>query len=206
MCGRCITLTYDEVLGVIREIETSTPFNISPDWPARPTSVYPGRTAPLITPGVDTAMAHSMSELHLSAEELTWGFEASWKRGLLFNTRIDSAGKPTWRESFEHRRCLLPCRAFYETSDTEKGISERTGKEIKRAYEFRMADSPVTLLGAIRQDGRYSLVTTEPNQDMAPIHHRMPLVVRPDEVGIWLGPDYARLADRAGIRLDVKPA
>ena len=49
------------------------------------------------------------------------------------------------------------------------------------------------------------MVTTGPNEAVSPIHHRMPLVVRPDEVPMWLGPGYSALADRSAIGLAVRP-
>lgn len=41
---------------------------------------------------------------------------------------------------------------------------------------------------------------------MAPIHHRMPLIVRQEELPLWFGPDYMELADRSSIRLEAQPA
>lgn len=49
------------------------------------------------------------------------------------------------------------------------------------------------------------MVTTEANEDMTPIHHRMPLVVRQEELPLWLGPGYQELADRSSIKLEVEP-
>lgn len=49
------------------------------------------------------------------------------------------------------------------------------------------------------------MVTTEANTDMAPIHHRMPLIVRQEELPLWFGPNYQQLADRSEIRLEARP-
>ena len=45
------------------------------------------------------------------------------------------------------------------------------------------------------------MVTTQANADMARIHHRMPLVLRPAELPCWFGPEYLSLADRSAIPL-----
>lgn len=50
------------------------------------------------------------------------------------------------------------------------------------------------------------MVTTEANTDVAPIDHRMPLIVRQEELPLWFGPDYQQLADRSKIRLEAQPA
>lgn len=106
----------------------------------------------------------------------------------------------------EHRRCVIPVSAFYETHKDETVISQKTGKPIKRQYEFRVPDEDVILIGCTWKGDRFSMVTTDANSDMAPLHHRMPLIVRREELPLWLGPDYAKLADRSSIRLEAEPA
>lgn len=57
----------------------------------------------------------------------------------------------------------------------------------------------------VQHEGRLSIVTTAPNADVALVHDRIPLVLGPGEFGVWLGPDFARLADRSGIQLATEP-
>lgn len=68
-------------------------------------------------------------------------------------------------------------------------------------YRFRLPGARAFLLGAVQTDGRFSVVTTAANADVAPVHNRMPLVLGPGESNIWLGPEFARLADRSHIAL-----
>ncbi len=207
MCGRCVIFTYDEVLGIIREIEVCAPLNVEPDWPARRLQAYPKSVAPVIVPTFDTAQGLGrLREGCLEARELSWGFDEPWKSGVVFNARIESALKPIWRDSMEHRRCVVAVSAFFETSRSETYPSPKTGKPVKRQYEFRVPGQDVVLIGCVWRGGAFSMVTTEANADMAPIHHRMPLVVRQEELPLWLGPDYRRLADRSSIRLAARPA
>lgn len=207
MCGRCVIFTFDEVLGIVRKIVVGAPINGQPDWPARRPEAYPMSVAPLIVPTFDTACAApAIEEGSLEPRELSWGFEESWKPGVVFNTRIESAAKPTWRDSMEHRRCIIPVPAFYEAHQSETIPSPRTGKPVKRHYEFRVPDQSVILIGCIRRGESFSMVTTEANAYMAPIHHRMPLIVRQEELPIWLGSDYMDLADRSSIKLEASPA
>lgn len=53
--------------------------------------------------------------------------------------------------------------------------------------------------------GRLSIVTTAPNVSVAHVHDRMPLILSPGESGVWLGPVFARLADRSAIQLTAEP-
>lgn len=222
MCKRCIIFTYDEVLDIMHRIEVGTPPNFNPDWPIQATEVYPKSVAPLIVPKFDTATTVPTSILttesfssssslpafppeSLGVRELSWGFEESWKPGVVFNTRIESAAKPTWRESMEHRRCILPALAFFETHQEETYPSPKTGKLIKRQYELRIPGQEIIFIGCIWREDTFSMVTTDANADMAPIHHRMPLIVRQKELPLWFGPDYQQLADRSEIWLESRP-
>ncbi len=68
MCGRFVSLSWNEVLGVVRSIEMDTPFNIEPDWPARRPDAYPKSIVPIIAPVEDG----------LAPLDLRWGFTAPW--------------------------------------------------------------------------------------------------------------------------------
>lgn len=206
MCGKCIIFTYDEVLDIVQRIEIGTPFNYEPDWPARMPEAYPKTVAPLIVPRFDTAdVAGFVGVGSLGVSELSWGFEESWKPGVVFNTRIESAAKPMWRDSMEHRRCIIPVSAFFETHREETYPSPKTGKPVKRKYEFRVPGQDVILIGCTWRGDSFSMVTTEANADMEPVHHRMPLVLRREELPIWFGSRYRELADRSSIRLESEP-
>lgn len=207
MCKRCIIFTYDEVLDIVMKLEVGAPLNFNPDWPVRTTEAYPKSVAPLIVPEFDTAAsAPAFTSGSLGVRELSWGFEESWKPGVVFNTRIESATKPTWQESMLHRRCILPVPAFFETHRKETFPSPKTGKPIKRQYEFRIPGQNIIFIGCTWRGGTFSMVTTDANADMAPIHHRMPLIVRQEELPLWFSPDYQQLADRSKIRLEARPA
>ena len=207
MCKRCIIFTYDEVLDIVLKLEVGASLNFNPDWPVRTTEAYPKSVAPLIVPEFDTAAsAPVFAPGSLGVRELSWGFEESWKPGVVFNTRIESATKPTWQESMQHRRCILPVPAFFETHREETYPSPKTGKPIKRQYEFCVSGEDIIFIGCTRRENPFSMVTTDANADMAPIHHRMPLIVRQEELSLWFGPDYQQLADRSEIRLEARPA
>lgn len=140
----------------------------------------------------------------LAVEELTWGYPVEWRRGPVFNTRIETAlapGRTMWSASFERGRCLVPALAFHESHATETVPSVRTGRPVKRQYRFSLPGGEAMLLAGVQEDGRFSLVTTEPNACVAAVHDRMPLVLRADEAQAWLEGDCALLVDRSGIGL-----
>lgn len=61
----------------------------------------------------------------------------------------------------------------------------------------------LTLLAGVRNEEAFSVVTTSSNRFVAPIHACMPIVLEPTDVGIWLSGDFAALADRSDVALDV---
>lgn len=196
MCGRFVSLTWDEVLDVVRSIEMDTPYNYEPDCPARRADAYPKSIVPVI----------ATDGRKLAPVDLRWGFIAPWDdKRVLFNTRIETAldqKSGVWKEAIEKGRCIVPTFGFFEPSATETVISPKSGKSIKKQYEF-MFPNQLTLLAGVRNDDAFSVVTTQPNKVMVPIHQRMPLVLRQDEVDQWLYGDFASLADRENILLEV---
>ena len=84
-----------------------------------------------------------------------------------------------WAKAIAEGRCLVPVRAFYESHATEKVVSEKTGKPVKRQHMFRLPSACAFLLAAVQSDGPLSIVTTTPDASVAPVHDRMPLVLGP---------------------------
>ena len=199
MCVRFCPLTAEEAqaaLGArgtgrhaIRYIEAPDPLH----------DARPGSQVPLFVP--DGAGG-------LRVATLEWGFPLDGRPHAVFNTRIESAleqlrlgRRGMWAKAIAEGRCLVPVRAFYESHATEKAISEKTGRPVRRQYRIRMPGARAFLLAAVQQDGRFSIVTTAPNASVATIHERMPLVLGAGESSLWLGPDFASLATRDNVTL-----
>ena len=203
MCQRMCPLSYEEAQEVLESRERTGRARLDADEdfdPAR--DAYPGSLVAAFIPGEDG---------RLMTASLTWGFDAPSGSRTVFNTRIETAlaqlrdGRGMWAEAIVHGRCLVPVRAFYEGHATERVKSERTGRPVRRQYRFRLPGTRAFLLAGVCEDGRLSIVTTEPNVAVSPVHDRMPLVLGPGESSIWLGPDFAMLADRSRIRLAAEP-
>lgn len=158
---------------------------------------YPGKQLPLF-------LRDGSGDL--VAQELLWGFEGpkGVSSRLVFNTRLDTAlrhlsyRRGMWAHALENGRCLVPVRRFFESWTKDP---PHRGAEVC----FEMRSRKVFLLAGVCEAGRVSIVTCEPNADVARTHSRMPLVLAPGESSVWLGPDFADLADRSGIRLVATP-
>lgn len=140
---------------------------------------------------------------------LGFGIPVDWKKNsTVFNARLDSLVRGTgmWGGALAHRRCIVPCAGFYESHRSETARSPKTGKQTKRRYSFSSADGEPLLLGAVYDGEHFAIVTTNPNEDVAFVHDRMPLVLTAIEARLWLDPTVpldriTRLADRAHVRL-----
>ena len=212
MCREFYVMSYDEALEVAECLACRAPLPACPDWPARPVRAFPGSVVPAIV--ADCAGG-------LCVREFTWGFPVAWKKGLVFNTRFETATGPRpgmWAEPLARGRCLVPAFGFVETHAHETEPSPRTGRTVRARYRFGLADGEPLLLagvsGAAEEavgDGaaaclpRLSLVTTEPNLQVAPVHNRMPLALCGFEALRWLGEGFAQLADRSGVVLSAAP-
>ena len=203
MCVRFSPLTAEEAQAVLDARGTGRHGISYIERPDPLRDAHPGSQAPLFVP--DGAGS-------LRVAKLEWGFPLDGKAHAVFNTRIESAleqlrrgRRGMWARAIAEGRCLVPIRAFYESHATEKVISERTARPVKRQYVFRLPNARAFLLAAVQSDGLFSIVTTAPNADVVSIHDRMPLVLGPRESSVWLGQDFASLANRSYISLSAAP-
>lgn len=126
---------------------------------------------------------------------LRWGLVPSWSREFPaappINARAETvATKPTFRNAFKSRRCLWPADGFYEW--------KREGKH-KVPHFIRLADDNLFSFAGLWEtwrgpDGEVQTcahITTEPNEMLAQLHDRMPVILRPDQYETWLDPDAA---------------
>ena len=205
MCHRFTMLTHDEVEDVMRAIECGVRPEWEPDWPARSPrdDAFPGASARIIAQGASGGLAST---------DAVWGFSAPWAKRPVFNTRIETALSPggtMWSSAIAQGRCIVPAVRFFETQNRfgYDGTFEQGAvgaKKRRNSYSFGMPDAAPVLLAGVRQDGRFSIVTTRPNESVAPVHDRMPLVLSWHEAWRWLGDGFASLADRIGIALEAR--
>ena len=197
MCGRFKMLDRDQLQLVIECLEQDLPLARDLDQLEDMPMAYPGSVVPVITPQGG----------HLGLQDLRWGFETDWRKGRVFNTRIETAlgsNPGMWEWPMAQGRCIIATPAFFEPH-REKTQRGQSGRQVKAQYLFENPDVTPLLLAAVEADGCFSIVTTTPNASVAPIHDRMPFVLTQRELPLWFGPDYAMLADRSAIALTAQP-
>ena len=125
---------------------------------------------------------------------MRWGLIPSWAKdpamgARLINARAETvAEKPSFRSAFRQRRCLVIADGFYEWQRQE-------GK--KQPFYFRLQDGqPFGFAGLWERwqaaDGEViscTIITTEANEVLRPIHERMPVMLNPKDYDLWLDPE-----------------
>lgn len=122
-----------------------------------------------------------------------WGLVPRWVKdpgqfSLLINARGETlADKPAFRDAVRYRRCLVPSSGFYEWQREPGGGKVPFWIKSRSGAPLAMAGLWETWAGA---DGSEidsgCIVTTGANTDVAPIHHRMPVIVDPEDFDMWL--------------------
>ena len=145
------------------------------------TNVAPSQFMPVVVGGEDN---------HLVL--MRWGLIPSWSKTAnvhfsTVNARSEGLAKsPVFRGPFKRSRCLVPASGFYEWQRTAQG---------KQPYCFQLKDDELFAFAGLydtwhdvegNELSTYSIITTTPNSLVAPIHNRMPVIVRRGDERLWL--------------------
>ena len=174
MCGRIVqsskSTAYADALLATPRVDPPPSYNVCPSQ--------------LIT------ICRQMEERELV--QVTWGLLPFWakdpKTGYnTINARAETvATKPTFRQAFRQRRCLIPVDGFYEWRQSIP----------KQPFFIHRADSRPFALGGVwehwEREGQViesaAIIVTEGNAMMKPIHDRMPVIIDPEDYDRWLNP------------------
>lgn len=172
MCGR-FTLTEPDAIASHFQVEfdpvPSPRFNIAPSQP--------------------TAVIGFDKQGDRAFRLMQWGLVPSWAKGdnpkRLINARSETAHeKASFRTAFSRRRCLIPATGFYEW---------RSQKEGKQPFYFHLPERKIFAFAGLWeswQDIRgCTILTTEANEVLQPIHTRMPVILAPEDYDTWLNPE-----------------
>lgn len=179
MCGRySLTASPQEVAELfgVEEIDPFPPrYNIAPTQPVLMVANGPAGKR--------------------SAQLVRWGLVPSWVKDpadftLLINARSETAAeKPSFRNAMRHRRTLVPASGFYEWHrPADKSAA-------KQAWWIRPRDGGIVAFAGLMEtwaDKSGSeidsgcILTTQSNAQIGNIHHRMPVVIRPQDFDQWL--------------------
>ena len=190
MCGRFALTTNASTLSVQFDTNvhiTLTPrFNIAPSQKILVIRVHPQQQTKQQT-------QQQTQQQKRESASLQWGLIPSWADdpsigARLTNARAETAAtKPSFRDSFRRRRCLIPAHGFYEWTTSEKR---------KQPYFIRLISNKPFGIGGLwdswEDNGERietcTILTCAANQAMQHLHQRMPVVIQPDRYNAWLSP------------------
>lgn len=175
MCGRFIFIEPEDIYDRFNIVE-------KPSLPLHPNyNVAPSQTFPVI-------IKENPHKIIL----MKWGLIPHWyKDAADFKGLINARGetvlqKPSFKDSFRNRRCIIPANGFYEWK-----------KEGNKKIPYFIYLKGFKLFGFAgiydrlqEEDGKilntFSIITTEPNELISSIHNRMPVILSPDDENSWL--------------------
>jgi putative SOS response-associated peptidase YedK len=188
MCGRAFLSSDVSEIRRVFGIPPEQPApNFAANWNAAPTQDLP-------------VVRYDSAARHRSLDLMRWGLVPFWAKDVkigysTFNAKAEGIEqKPAFREAFRRRRCLVPVNGFYEW--------KKAGKA-RQPYAITRADrTPLALAGlweawhspAGETVKSFTIVTTEANALLAPLHERMPVVLDPADWSLWLGESPAETA------------
>jgi putative SOS response-associated peptidase YedK len=182
MCGRFTQSQSPEK--VARQFGLETVPTLPPRY-----NIAPTQDVPVV---LETSQGRQFTQLY-------WGLIPSWSKDPKIGSRMINARsetvteKPSFRTAFRKRRCLIVADGFYEWQRINGA---------KQAHFFYLPDaagerSPFAFAGLWEHwesaEGDVirscTILTTEANETLRPIHDRMPVILPPDAYGPWLQPN-----------------
>lgn len=185
MCGRYTqTSSWSELVHLYRIIEGATPLNLRPRYNIAPTQdVIVVRSAP-------DSGGRALTRMR-------WGLVPHWARDIaigapLINARAETvAEKPSFRDAYRRRRCLIPADGFYEWQKRPGGVKQPYRITLRHQQSFAFAGLWECWEKAF--DGMpvqsCAIITTEANDSLRPIHGRMPVILNTANHDAWLDAD-----------------
>ncbi len=151
--------------------------------------IFPTDSAPIVLNNGEKLIAR-----------MSWGFKPSYAKQTLINARAETVNiKPTFKNSFYNRRCLIPISSFYEWQTID-------GKKIRKRISIPGQD--IVSLGGLydafkdkegKQYVAFTIITTQALGDMKEIHHRMPLIIGREMEDVWLDNSYGDISEIEGL-------
>jgi putative SOS response-associated peptidase YedK len=142
-----------------------------------------------VCPGTEILVVRIGGEGLRVARAHRWGLVPHWAKDPAIGNKLANARgeslveRPAFRDAFREWRCLVPASGFYEWQ-------RRGGRKLP--WYVRPRDAELFALAGITAFWQglrtVSLITTEPNELMRPIHDRMPVIIAPEQYDAWLDP------------------
>lgn len=167
---------------------------------------------PLFQPRYNIAPSQSIAAIRIEPDTtirklvmLRWGLIPSWAKDAkighqCINAKAETvAEKPSFRSAFKKRRCLVVATGFYEwqiQGNTKQpmwiGLRNKQPFAFAGLWEhWKPAEGePIDTC---------TIITTEPNGLMKPIHNRMPVILAPTSYDQWLDPTFQKIETLNGL-------
>ncbi len=188
MCGRFAFYSPSEAAAALFGVSGSIP--VEPRYNIAPTQYI--------------AAVRNGEDNERELVKLRWGLVPSWAKdpsigNRMINARAETvAEKPSFRAAYSRRRCIVLADGFYEW---------RRDGDVKTPYFISLASGGPFALGGLWENWHdresdesvqtTALITTEANDFMRPLHHRMPMILETDAANDWLGGDNTMLETAA---------
>jgi putative SOS response-associated peptidase YedK len=175
MCGRFTNSAKLEQIKTEFKVGTKNPNLFQPRYNIAPTQM------------IDVVFE---PETERVLSQLKWGLVPSWAKDVEIGSRMINARaetiteKPSFREAFRQRRCVIPASGFYEWQKMER--------RAKQPYYFYLKDKEVFGFAGLWEEWldkthgelleTCTLITTEANEVLKPVHERMPVILKADNM------------------------
>ena len=179
MCGRYSLTSPVEALRALFQFDGPLP-NLAPSYNVAPTQAVP-------------IVRLEQGVRHLAFAR--WGLIPSWAKQVsakpLINARAETvAEKPSFRAAFRRRRCLVPADGYFEWQKTRQGTKQPYNMVLSDTGPFGMAGIWETWSAADGSEiDSVAIITIDANSKLAPIHDRMPVILKPADYDRWLDSD-----------------
>lgn len=174
---------------------------------AFPEFTFPGQFAPRFNIVPTQPVLVIPNDSTGKADFFIWGLIPSWAKdpaisARMINARAETlAEKPSFRAAYKYRRCLILADGFFEWQ-------AQVGSKVKIPHYIRLKSGrPFTFAGLWEDwhalDGSQvksaTIITTQPNELIARLHNRMPVILPPETYARWLEPAPRQPADLQGL-------
>lgn len=183
MCGRFALISSTETLADTFQFNQSNLATMPPAVPRY--NIAP--TQPVAAVRLDENNRREFTFFH-------WGLIPSWSKDMKFGSRMINARsetvaeKPSFRAAFKRRRCIIPADGFYEWQKLDGGKqpmfiygADKVPLAFAGLWEFWQSPTGDAIQSC-------TILTTKPNELMAQIHDRMPVILEPEDFQMWLEP------------------
>jgi putative SOS response-associated peptidase YedK len=195
MCGRYGRRADKQRIAEAFQIRPENVFedDLAPSYNVAPTDVQPV-----------VRLTRDTGERELTL--MRWGLIPFWAKDAkvgfsTINAKAETlTTSPAFREAFQNRRCLVPAEWFYEW--------QKLDAKTKQPFAIALKGQPIFAFAGLWESWKdkatglrlntYTIVTTDPNELMEPLHNRMPVILAPKDCERWLAP-----ADPAHLPVDL---